>query len=160
MRYKVDALSSKPIRIFSGFKSLWIYPFSCNTSILCKSWSASSKTVFNENFLPQKTYRSSKLGPNISMTIIWKGPSFPNQIISGNPTIFKKYKFFRILTLIFELQKKFSFLNYKWFFRFSLFEFDSNISVSLQISRHINLSKWTTSYKSVHFKSASDSYFV
>jgi hypothetical protein len=44
------------------------------------------------------------------------------------------------------LQKKFSFLNYKWFFRFSLFKFDSNISVSLQISRHINLSKWATSY--------------
>ena len=48
-------------------------------------WSASIKTVFKENFLPQKLNRSSRLGPNKSITRTLYSPSIPYHLTFGIP---------------------------------------------------------------------------
>lgn len=48
-------------------------------------WSASIKTVFNENFLPQYTKRSSRLGPSKSRTSTLSSPLTPDHFIPGIP---------------------------------------------------------------------------
>jgi hypothetical protein len=63
------------MRKLSGLMSLWMKLLLCMYSILEMSWSASRSTVFRLNLREQKLKRSSKLGPNSSMTITLKSPS-------------------------------------------------------------------------------------
>ena len=48
-------------------------------------WSANISTVFNENFLPQYTKRSSRLGPSKSRTSTLSSPSIPDHFMLGIP---------------------------------------------------------------------------
>ena len=48
-------------------------------------WSASMRTVLSENFLSQKLNRSSRLGPNKSMTRMQYSCSIPNHLTFGMP---------------------------------------------------------------------------
>lgn len=48
-------------------------------------WSANISTVFSENFLPQYTNKSSKLGPSKSRTSTLSSPSTPDHLMPGIP---------------------------------------------------------------------------
>ena len=66
-----------PIRKLSGFMSLWMKFLPWMNSIRLMSWSASRRTVLRLSFLLQKLKRSSRLGPNSSITITLYSPSHP-----------------------------------------------------------------------------------
>lgn len=57
-------------------------------------WSANINTVFNENFLPQYTKRSSRLGPSKSRTRTLSSPLTPDHFMPGMPPAVR-YSLFR-----------------------------------------------------------------
>lgn len=83
MMYMVYDFEPVPDKKLSGLISLkiwcklylWRKCFSWTYCILVKIWSMIIKTVFKLNFLPQKVKRSSRDGPNKSITIILYSPS-------------------------------------------------------------------------------------
>lgn len=56
-----------------------------NVITIVTIWSANSKTLLSENFLPQYTNKSSRLGPSKSRTSTLSSPSIPDHFMPGIP---------------------------------------------------------------------------
>ena len=75
-----------PIRIFSGFKSLWMKFFEWKYSRRWTIYIAIRRMVLSEKLLLQNSKSCCRFGPKIGIISTIKSPSTPNQCTQGIPS--------------------------------------------------------------------------